>query len=84
MAKDPAQRPANGDMWAALKEINDQYFGSTPPSRGKDIAHHIDVTPAEAADGAIIPLRITAHKPCPACPTRTDEKAVRACTTCEG
>jgi serine/threonine-protein kinase len=84
MAKDPAQRPASADVWAALKEINDRYFGSTPPSRGKDIAHDIDVTPAEAADGAIIPLRITAHQPCPACATRTDEKAARACTTCKG
>jgi serine/threonine-protein kinase len=84
MAKDPTQRPASADVWAALKEINDRYFGSTPPSRGKDIAHDIDVTPAEAADGAIIPLRITAHKPCPACATRTDEKAARACTTCKG
>ncbi|MFH9090505.1 protein kinase [Streptomyces sp. NPDC017673] len=84
MAKDPAQRPASADVWAALKEINDRYFGSTPPSRGKDIAHDIDVTQEEAADGAIIPLRITAHKPCPACATRTDEKAARACTTCKG
>ncbi|MGW3954047.1 protein kinase domain-containing protein [Streptomyces sp. NPDC004752] len=84
MAKDPAQRPASGDVWAALKEINDRYFGSTPPSRGKDLAHDIDVTPAEATDGAVIPLRVTAHKPCPACATRTDEKAARACTTCEG
>ncbi|GGZ40734.1 hypothetical protein [Streptomyces bluensis] len=49
MAKDPAQRPAGGEVWATLKEINDRYFGFTPPSRGKDIAHHIDVTPAEAA-----------------------------------
>lgn len=84
MAKDPAQRPASGEVWAALKEINNRYFGSTPPSRGKDLAHDIDVTPAEATDGAIIPLRITAHKPCPACTTRTDEKAARSCTTCEG
>ncbi|MDQ1013525.1 protein kinase domain-containing protein [Streptomyces afghaniensis] len=84
MAKDPAQRPASADVWATLKEINDRYFGSTPPSRGKDIAHDIDVTSAEAADGAVIPLRITAHKPCPACATRTDEKAARACTTCKG
>ena len=84
MAKDPARRPASADVWATLKEINDRYFGSTPPSRGQDIAHDIDVTPAEAADGAVIPLRITAHKPCPACATRTDEKAARGCTTCKG
>ncbi len=84
LAKDPAQRPASGQVWAALKEINDRHFGATPPSRGKDLAHDIDVTPAEATHGAVIPLRITAHKPCPACATRTDEKAARSCTTCEG
>ncbi|MFD3945530.1 DnaJ C-terminal domain-containing protein [Streptomyces sp. NPDC058579] len=38
---------------------------------------------AEATDGAIFPLRITARNPCPACASRTDEKAARSCTTCE-
>jgi DnaJ-class molecular chaperone len=75
---------ASGDVWAALKEVNERHFGSTPPSRGRDIAHDIDVSPAEATDGAIIPLRITAHNACPACATRTDEKAARACTTRKG
>ncbi|MFJ6053615.1 protein kinase [Streptomyces sp. NPDC092307] len=85
MAKDPAQRPTSGEVWAALKEINNRYFGSTtPPSRGKDLAHDIDVSLAEATGGAIIPLRITARKPCPACAARTDEKAAGSCTTCEG
>ncbi|GHD52352.1 DnaJ C-terminal domain-containing protein [Streptomyces galbus] len=42
------------------------------------------VTRAEATDGAIIPLRITAHNACPACATRTDEKAAQSCTTCKG
>ncbi|NED23452.1 hypothetical protein G3I37_00775 [Streptomyces anulatus] len=60
------------------------YFGATPPSRGKDLTHDIDVTLVEAAHGAVIPLRITAHKPCPACATRTDEKVARSCTICEG
>ncbi|GAA3481694.1 hypothetical protein [Streptomyces yanii] len=32
----------------------------------------------------IIPPRITAHKACSACVTRTNEKAARACTTCKG
>ncbi|GAA2359297.1 serine/threonine-protein kinase [Streptomyces cuspidosporus] len=52
MAKDPAQRPASADVWATLKEINDRHFGAAPPSRGKDIAHNINVTAAEATDGA--------------------------------
>ncbi|MER7694002.1 DnaJ C-terminal domain-containing protein [Streptomyces sp. NPDC097610] len=42
------------------------------------------VTRAEATDGAIIPLRITARNACPACATRTDEKAAKVCTTCKG
>ncbi|WP_406491636.1 hypothetical protein OG936_00215 [Streptomyces sp. NBC_00846] len=30
------------------------------------------------------PPEFTSHKTCPACATREDEKAARACTTCEG
>ncbi|MGZ0200544.1 protein kinase domain-containing protein [Streptomyces sp. RM1] len=85
LAKDPAQRPASaGKVRDVLKEINDRHFGATPPSRGKDIATEVLVTRAEATDGAIIPLRITAHNACPACATRTDEKAAQSCTTCKG
>lgn len=85
LAKGPAQRPASaGKVWDVLEEINDRHFGSTPPSRGKDIAHDIYVSQTEATDGAIIPLRITAHNACPACATRTDEKAAQSCTTCKG
>lgn len=85
LAKDPAQRPASaGEVWDVLKEINDRHFGATPPSRGKDIiAHNMDITQAEATDGAIIPLRMTAHNACPACATRTDQRAAQACTTCK-
>ncbi|MER6187753.1 protein kinase [Streptomyces sp. NPDC001652] len=85
LAKDPTQRPASaGKVRDVLKEINDRHFGATPPSRGKNIATDVLVTQAEATDGAIIPLRITSHIACPACATRTDEKAARACTTCKG
>ncbi|MFG2629951.1 DnaJ C-terminal domain-containing protein [Streptomyces sp. NPDC048473] len=65
-------------------ESLDRHFGATPPRRGRDLAHDIQVSEAEATAGAIIPLRITARKACPACATRTDENAARACTTCEG
>nr|MDT0521285.1 protein kinase [Streptomyces sp. DSM 41633] len=85
LAKDPAQRPASaGKVWDVLKEINDRHFGATPPSRGRDMAHAVYVSQAEAVTGVIIPLRFTTHKACPACATRTDEKAARACTTCKG
>lgn len=85
LAKDPAQRPPKaGEVWDVLKEISDRHFGTTPPSRGPDLDHDLDVSKTEAADGAIIPLRFTAHKSCPACATREDEKAARACTTCKG
>jgi serine/threonine-protein kinase len=85
LAKDPAQRPASaGKVGDVLKEINDRHFGATPPSRGKDVATEVLVTRAEATDGAIIPLRITARNACPACATRTDEQAAQSCTTCKG
>ncbi|MCX4581327.1 protein kinase [Streptomyces sp. NBC_01571] len=85
LAKDPAQRPASARrVRDILKEINDRHFGATPPSRGRDLAHHIQVSGAEAAAGAIIPVRITSRKACPACATRTDETAARSCTACKG
>lgn len=51
---------------------------------GKDVATEVLVTRAEATDGAIIPLRITARNACPACATRADEKAAQTCATCKG
>ncbi|GGV97288.1 hypothetical protein GCM10015535_68410 [Streptomyces gelaticus] len=32
----------------------------------------------------VSPGRVTIHRTCPACATRADEKAARACTTCRG
>ncbi|MFE5096633.1 protein kinase [Streptomyces sp. NPDC056638] len=85
LAKDPAQRPASArKVRDVLNEINDRHFGTTPPRRGRDVAHDMSVSAAEAADGAIIPLRFTTRIACPACATRTDEKTAQACTTCRG
>jgi serine/threonine-protein kinase len=85
LAKDPSQRPDSaGAVRALLEEIHDRHYGDTPPSRGQDLAHDLDVSAVEAAHGAIIPLRFTAHQACPACATREDAKAAQACTTCKG
>lgn len=85
LAKDPAQCPDSADgVCELLEEINDRHFGDAPPSRGSDITSEVVISHAEAAEGAVIPLRFTTHRSCPACATREDEQAARACPTCRG
>ncbi|WP_050497855.1 hypothetical protein [Streptomyces griseus] len=71
-------------MRSALHLIHDRAFGDSAPRRGEDVSGHVTVGAAEARRGAIIPVRVTKGKPCPACATRTDETAARSCATCEG
>ncbi|NEB51936.1 protein kinase [Streptomyces griseus] len=84
LAKAPADRPTSGQVRSALRTIHDRAFGASAPHRGEDVSGHVTITPAEATRGAIIPARVTKGKPCPACATRTDEKATQSCTTCKG
>ncbi len=84
LAKDPADHPTSGQVRSALHLIHDRAFGDSAPRRGEDVSGHVTVGAAEARRGAIIPVRVTKVKPCPACATRTDETAARSCATCEG
>ncbi|MEN8655486.1 protein kinase [Streptomyces sp. 21So2-11] len=85
LAKDPAHRPTSAEeVYDLLKETSDRHFGDAPPSRGPDIASEVCLRPYEATDGAIIPIRLTTHKACPACATREEKNAARACTACTG
>ncbi|MFJ1601510.1 protein kinase [Streptomyces sp. NPDC088261] len=86
LAKDPADRPDTADeVYDLIQEINDRFLGDAPPpSRGADITSEVWLSPSEATDGAIIPLRLTARENCPACATTGDETRVLACTTCNG
>ncbi|WP_406500201.1 hypothetical protein OG936_37610 [Streptomyces sp. NBC_00846] len=45
-----------------IVEIGD----APPPGRGADITSEVWLDPSEAANGAVIPLRPTTHKTCPA------------------
>lgn len=67
LAKGPAQRLASAEVRDALKEINDRHRGAPQPSRGSDLSGNVVVSHAEAADGAISPLRIITRKNCFAC-----------------
>ncbi|MFD3484957.1 protein kinase [Streptomyces sp. NPDC058665] len=86
LAKDPAQRPDSADeVYDLIEEINDRYFGDTPPpSRGADVTSEVSLTPSEATDGAVVPMRMTAHENCPACATTGDETRVLDCAVCRG
>ncbi|MDW8805502.1 protein kinase [Streptomyces scabiei] len=86
LAKDPAQRPESADeVYDLIEEINDRYFGDTPPpSRGADVTSEVSLTPSEATDGAVVPMRMTAHENCPACATTGDETRVLDCAVCRG
>ncbi|AEY85316.1 putative serine/threonine protein kinase [Streptomyces hygroscopicus subsp. jinggangensis 5008] len=86
LAKDPTQRPDSaGEVYDLLEEINDRHFGDTPaPSRGADITSEVWLSPSEATDGAVIPMRLTARVTCPDCATTGDETKVLDCPTCRG
>lgn len=87
LAKDPARRPDSADeVYDLLDEINDRCFGDTSPipSRGADITSEVWLSPREATDGAVIPMRMTARETCPDCATTGDETKVLGCSTCRG
>ncbi|MEV5982815.1 protein kinase [Streptomyces sp. NPDC052114] len=86
LTKDPAQRPGSADeVYDLLEEINDCHFGDAPaPSRGADITSEVRLSPSEATDGAVIPMRMTARETCPDCATTGDETKVLDCSTCRG
>lgn len=86
LAKDPTHRPDSADeVYDLIEEINDHYFGDTPPPvNGADTTSEVWLAPNEAANGAVIPLRLTTHQNCPTCATTGDETKVLACTTCRG
>ncbi|MFE5854704.1 hypothetical protein ACFQ61_16030 [Streptomyces sp. NPDC056500] len=68
-----------------IEEINDRYFGDTPtPSRRADVTSEVWLSPHEATDGAVIPIRRTAHENCPAYATTGDETRVLDCAICRG
>ncbi|WP_107468894.1 protein kinase domain-containing protein [Streptomyces caniscabiei] len=86
LAKDPAQRPDSDEVYDLLEEINDRCFGDTSPipSRGADVTSEVHLHPNEATDGAVVPMRMTAHENCPACATTGDETRVLDCAVCRG
>ncbi|MEU6405817.1 serine/threonine-protein kinase [Streptomyces sp. NPDC046985] len=62
LAKDPAHRPDSADeVYDLIEEINDRYFGDTPPpSRGAGITPEVWLSLSGATGGAAIPMRLTA------------------------
>lgn len=86
LAKYPAHRPDSADeVYDLIEEINDRDFGDTPPpSRGADVTSEVWLSPSEATDGAVIPMRMTAHENCPACTITGDETRVLDCAICRG
>jgi serine/threonine-protein kinase len=85
LAKDPAERPESAEeVSEVLDEIYERHFGENPPSQGRDVATKVTLSPDEAAGGAVIPLRMTARKPCPACASRAGGNGSAGCVPCEG
>ncbi|MCQ4206436.1 protein kinase domain-containing protein [Streptomyces longispororuber] len=59
--------------------------GTGTASRGKDIETEVSLSAAEAADGCLIPLRITSKGPCEACAgTGSASRSPRLCPECIG
>lgn len=85
LAKDPSERPQSAeDCMDALYDIDERYFSSDPPSRGQDVTSEVQLSWDEAANGAVIPMRITGRKPCPACAYRQGTQGSAGCVPCEG
>ncbi|MFI5945573.1 protein kinase [Streptomyces uncialis] len=84
LAKNPADRPPVADKVAALLRGIYSGFGENPPLRGQDISSDVQLTPDEATNGAVLPLRINASKTCPACSARPGRAASEGCVPCEG
>nr|WP_240045086.1 hypothetical protein [Streptomyces alboflavus] len=80
LSKDPAERPKS----AGQDEIYERHFGEEPPVQGHNVTSEITLTRSEAADGAVLPLRMTAHKPCPACASRVSGTGSAGYAPCEG
>ncbi|WP_381805369.1 protein kinase [Streptomyces niveus] len=84
LAKDPGRRPSADEVYDLLEDIYDRHFDNPPPSRGADVTSEVSLSPSEATDGAVVPMRMTAHENCPACATSGDETRVLDCTACRG
>ncbi len=67
LAKDPAQWPGSAaEVCERLEEMDDHHADTPLPSRGPDVTSTVELTPQEAAHGAVLPTRMTSHRPCPA------------------
>ncbi|MFD3937838.1 protein kinase [Streptomyces sp. NPDC058611] len=84
LAKNPADRPPSaGEAAARLRGIYENHF-SNPPTQGQNIASEVTLSRTEATNGAVIPLRTTTRKPCPACASRAGAEGSAGCGPCEG
>ncbi|MFI1067020.1 protein kinase [Streptomyces spororaveus] len=85
LAKHPADRPPSaGEVADLLADIYEDHFGDNPPTQGQNVTSEVTLSRTEATDGAVIPLRMTTRKPCPACASRAGGEGSAGCAPCEG